>query len=612
VADLKTHRLRRRLPGQHSDGQSGEGGGAAGAGPAGPPDDGAGPGGWRASRRAIGRALTPAALWRGHRLFIVVVAVSLLPRILAALSFRPALLTADSFLYMQNAVNGKLGSIRPSGYSFFLSIFRGLPHTLLVVTTVQHLMGVAVAVIVYGLLRHWGLPGWGATLAALPTLFDVREIALESYILPDTLFCLVIVIATAMLMTRRTPRTWQCVVAGLMLAYASVLRGNGIPLVVVVAAFLLVRKVGWKAFVAAGVAFVVPLLGYVVAFHSEYGKFNVTSSDGIFLWSRTTSFANCAIIKPPAALRPLCPAAEKSVHVPPAQSWSISHLLSAPTPSDYLWAPDVWWRHDAQPGINPRNSKLGERFAIDAIEAQPLGYLRVVGRDVLLTFVGTDRPQGGAYMTFTPQPRIAHLPSYYQGDIKAYAATTANTHAVYPEAFFLFLYQQPVIFPGLVFLLVVLAGLVGVLKRWRRWGGIQGLPWALAAVSILSPALLTQSLYRYAIVAIPLACLAAALSFAQIPGRRARPIPAAGAADPALGPPPPAPPPGPGSLGPPPRPAESGWPADASQAPASPAAPDAPGPTDSASPAGEVPLAADGVSLAPADPASASLPPDSR
>jgi hypothetical protein len=62
-----------------------------------------------------------------------------------------------------------------------------------------------------------------------------------------------------------------------------------------------------------------------------------------------------------------------------------------------------------------------------------------------------------------------------------------------------------------------------VLRNWRRWGGIQGLPWALAAVSIVSPALLTQSLYRYAIVAIPLACLAAGLNFARLPGRPWRP-----------------------------------------------------------------------------------------
>jgi hypothetical protein len=118
-------------------------------------------------------------------------------------------------------------------------------------------------------------------------------------------------------------------------------------------------------------------------------------------------------------------------------------------------------------------------------------------------------------MTFTPGPRIAALPSYYRADERAYAGTTENTHAVSPWSFWLFLYQQPVVFPGLLFLAVVLAGLAGVIRSWRRWGGVAALPWALAAASILSPALLTQSLYRYVIVAIPLACLAAGLAFTR-------------------------------------------------------------------------------------------------
>jgi hypothetical protein len=466
-------------------------------------------------------------------LFTILVLLSLVPRILASLAFRPALLTADSFLYMLNAVNGKLGTIRPSGYSYFLRALRPFPHPLLVATTLQHLMGIAVGIIVYALLRYWGLPGWGATLAAVPTLFDVREIALESYILPDTAFCLVIVVAAALLLTRRTPRAWQCGVAGLLLAYACVLRGNGIPLVLVVAGFLLVRKVGWRAVGAAGAAFAVPLLGYMLAFHAEYGSVNLTLSDGLFLWSRTTSFANCAVIDPPPSLRSLCPDRETSVKLPPATGWSISRLLDSPTPTDYLWAPDAWWRTDAHPGINVANNRLGERFAIDAIKAQPLGYLRAVGANVLLTFAGTDRPQGGTYMTFTARPRIASLPYYYRDDLHAYARTTRNTHAVNPYAFFVFLYQQPVVFPGLVFALVVLAGLGGVVRNWRRWGGLAALPWALAVVSILSPALLTQSLYRYTIVAIPLACLAAGLSFAPltrrpVSGDVARPVDAAG------------------------------------------------------------------------------------
>jgi len=480
----------------------------------------------------IGREFTPRALWERHRLMTIAVLIALLPRILAALAFRPALLTADSFLYMQQAVSGKLGEIRPAGYPKFLSLFQGLPHALLLVTTAQHLMGIAVAVIVYGLLRYWGLPGWGASLAALPVLFDSHEIALESFILPDTLFCLVVVASTALLLTRRTPRPWQCAIAALLLAYAAVLRGNGLPLIVVAGVFLLIRRVGWKAITAAAVAFAVPLALYLVSFHSQYGRYNLTESDGLFLWSRTTSFANCTVIRPPADLRPLCPAADTSVApTRPAPPWSVSALLSAPTPSDYLWASGAWWRHDAHPGINAYNNALGMRFAERAIEAQPLDYARVVAENVMLTFLTTDRPFGVSNMTFTRYPRIARLPGYYQHDISAYAATTSNTRAIFPYAYFLLLYQQPVYFPGVLFLLVVLAGLVFVIRDWRRLGGPQLLPWALAAASILLPAMLTQSLYRYTIVAIPLSCLAVGLGFAT---RRRRPVPGP-AANPARG-----------------------------------------------------------------------------
>jgi hypothetical protein len=476
----------------------------------------------RALAIRVGAQLRPSSLWREHRVFTIAFSLALLPRILEMIAFRPALLTADSFVYMQEAITHKLGTIRPYGYPFFLAIFAHLPHVLTVIVTLQHLMGLGIAVIVYALLRYWGLPGWGATLAALPTLLDTRAIALESYLLPDTLFTLVLMVIVALLITRRTPVMWQCVAAALLLAYASVLRGNGIVLVVVVAAFLVIRKVGWRALTASAAALVVPLLGYAAVYHSQHGEFGLTSSDGIFLWSRTTSFANCAIIKPPAELRPLCPNAARPTSVPPnSPAFSISNELVQNTPSDYLWASDAWWRTAAKPGFTGHNNSLAMSFALRAIESQPLSYLRVAGRDVLLTFIATDRPQDQADMYLTPSPRIPRLPSYYASYEHAYAGTTENTHAVYPFANLMFDYQQPVYFPGVLFLAVVLVGLAGVLRDWRRWGGIQLLPWGLAAVSLLSPALLTQSLYRYAITAIPLACLAAGLSFMRLRGRAA-------------------------------------------------------------------------------------------
>ena len=472
-----------------------------------------------AALRAAAASATPRALWRHHRLFTILATLSLVPRVLAALAFRPAMLTSDSFLYMNEAAKGKLGVIRPSGYSLLLDVLQPLPHTLLAITTVQHIMGIGIAVIVYAVLRYWGLPGWGACLAALPILFDPREIALESYILPDTLYNLMLVAAAALLLTRRTPRLWQCAVAGFLIAYVSVLRGNGVPLAVIFAVFILIRRVGWQAVTAAAVAFGVPFLTYVFAFNLQTGHFNIAESEGLFLWSRTTSFANCAIIKPPKDLAPLCPNREKSVApVGPTPAWSVNALLNAPTPADYLWAPDAWWRHDKYPGVNNYNNKLATHFAIDAIESQPLDYARVVARDVVLVFVQNDRPLTKSTMSFTVTPHLATLPSYYAADEHRYAGTRSNTYLVQPFAYFLLLYQEPVYFTGPMFLAVMVTGLVGVIRKWRtpgRVGRIAALPWALAAASIVLPAMLTQSLYRYTIVAIPLACIAAGMAFAK-------------------------------------------------------------------------------------------------
>jgi hypothetical protein len=465
----------------------------------------------------------PSALWQRHRLITIAVFLGLIPRIFAALAFRPAEMTGDSFVYMQEAVTFRFGQIRPFGYPLFLSVFRIFPHDLLAVTTAQHLMGIAAAVIVYGMLRYWGLPGWGACLGALPILFDSHEVALESYVLPDTLFMLVLLIAASLLLTRHKPRLWQCVAVGLLLAYASVLRGDGLPLIPVFAVFLLIRRVGWKPLVAAAVAVAIPVAAYAAAFHEQYHHYNITESAGIFLWSRTTSFANCAVIKPPADLRPLCPNAD--AHVYPArkaQRFSVTDLLHEPTPSKYLWAPEAFWRNDAHPGIDAYNNHLGERFAELAIEKQPLDYARVVAENVLLTFTTTDRPIETSNMTFTYHPRIASLPWYYVYYIDKYADTTSNSRAVKPYSYFVLLYQQSVYFPGMLFLAIILAGLGFVLRDWRRLGGMQLLPWVVAATLLVLPAMLTQSLLRYTIAAIPVACLAVGIGFASRRGAGAQ------------------------------------------------------------------------------------------
>jgi hypothetical protein len=491
-------------------------------------------------------------LWVQHRLMTVVVALSLVPRVLAALAFRPALFIPDSFGYLASAIHPAPGAWHPFGYPVLLWFL--LPfHSLLLVTTVQHLMGIVTAVIGYAVLRYWRLPAGGAVLAACPTLFDSRQVALESLIAPDVLYALLIMIAVAILLTRRGPTPARCALAGLALAGASVTRGNGAPEMVALLAVLAVQRASWRAVTAAISAFAVPVLGYMGLFATRFGDFALTNSDGMFLWSRTMSFANCAAIKPPPDLRPLCPQDQPHHPTHPAKPWSLPALLNPRTPADYLWAPGAWWRHDAQPGFTAANNDLARQFALDAITAQPLDYLRTVGSGVLLTFLATDRSLNPRTLHFTPVPDVPRLYRAQRRHLSEYGHTTSDTHPVQPFAYFLYLYQEPVYFPGIVFGLVVIAGLAGVARNWRwRRGGPPALPWAVAVVGIVTPVAVHMYHYRYVLPVVPVACLAAGLAFARRPAARragggalavpSRAVPAPGPA----ASPPPAHPPAPG------------------------------------------------------------------
>lgn len=463
---------------------------------------------WRA---LAGRADVVADHW----LFSTAVALALAVRVLATVAFRPALFTPDSFVYLAAGVHPMLGVWHPAGYPALLWVLRPF-HSVLLVTTVQHLMGIAIGATVYAVLRRRGLPAWGAVLAASPTLFDSRQVALESFILPDTVYALLLTVAMAVLLTGRQPMTRRCAVAGLLVAGAAVTRGNGAPEMVAVLAVLLFQRVGWRAITAAAVAFALPVLAYMGLFAARHGDFALTSSDGMFLWSRTTSFADCGVIRPPASLRPLCPDQQPD---PPAAApaWSLPSLLAARTPASYLWARGVWWRHDAHPGFNSVNNKLAMRFALMAIRAQPADYLRSVASGVALTFLATDRGLGVRSLHFTPVPDVVAMNPRQVRHLRVYAHISSNSHPVQPYAYFLYLYQEPVYFPGIAFLLVVAAGLAAVI-RWRRQsGGPAALPWAVAVVGIVTPIAVHEYHYRYSITVVPLACLAAALAFLRRP-----------------------------------------------------------------------------------------------
>src|SRR5260370_3489084 len=90
-------------------------------------------------------------------------------------------------------------------------------------------------------------------------------------------------------------------------------------------------------------------------------------------------------------------------------------------------------------------------------------------------------------MPFTVEPHVqpcAEYQRYWEG---RYAHAHSNTHVVQPWAYFMFLYQQPVWFPGWVFFLVMAGGLGVLIRRVRGWGRDAALARGRAAGQLVPP-----------------------------------------------------------------------------------------------------------------------------
>ena len=137
---------------------------------------------------------------RRHWLFGLVLVAALVVRILTALAFRPIMwFGGDSASYLATGLRLVPDPSRVGGYGFMLWVLRPL-HSFALVAAVQHLMGLAMGVLIYLLARRFGLPAWAATLATIPVLFDAYELQLESDAVPDIPFGFLVLLALYLLL----------------------------------------------------------------------------------------------------------------------------------------------------------------------------------------------------------------------------------------------------------------------------------------------------------------------------------------------------------------------------------------------------------------------------
>ncbi len=302
-------------------------------------------------------------------------------RVVASLGYRPALwFWADSFSYLSSALDMRPLESRPSGYSVFLAPF----HSVLALITVQHLLGLGIAVCVYAVLRkRTFLPAWAAGLATAPILLDAYQIQLEHLVMADLLFTFLVVAGVTLLLLN--PRSWFMVTLGfLLLAFSATTRTLGLPLIGVAAVWLLIARAGWQRVVAGlGVAGVA-VAGYAVWYNAAYGSYGLGSSS-VWLWSRTMTFADCSRMEPPDHLKVLCP--------------DIGPRLAAPA---YIWDATLTHHEDRQAA---RRTGVGVLDARAAVPAARLPDGRARRRDVGLPLGPGGLPVAG-HPERLPVPRL--------------------------------------------------------------------------------------------------------------------------------------------------------------------------------------------------------------
>ena len=150
-------------------------------------------------------------------------------RVAVAIPYRPALFDADSWDYLNMAYTAFPAggsATRPSGYPVVIRALSVAGRHLAVITTAQHLAGLAVGALVYLMLTRRGVSRRLAAAAAGVVLLDLYAITLEQTILTEAFFTLAL-FASVYIAICAAPTSPALLLRGGLLAAASLMRVAG-------------------------------------------------------------------------------------------------------------------------------------------------------------------------------------------------------------------------------------------------------------------------------------------------------------------------------------------------------------------------------------------------
>ncbi|MGH3321140.1 MAG: hypothetical protein ACRDN9_13365 [Streptosporangiaceae bacterium] len=435
-------------------------------------------------------------------------------RVVVQLAYRPAILYIDSFGYLTNAKDLDPTMWRPVGYDALMVRWLLAYDDLSLITAVQHLLGLGMAVAIYALLVHRGVRHWVSALAAAPILLDGYQLQIEQNVMSDTLFQALLLGGAVLLAWRRTPLYTGVALAGLLWGLSVTVRLIGEPLVLAGVLYLVLvfRGVPRKALASGLLAacFAVPLVVYAHWFHAWTGEYGLNTKSAIVRYSRVAPFADCARLPArPSYLRALCPDA------PPGQRPGVDYYAHSPaSPVMHVRLPPGTEREEAL-----------RTFTRDVTRAQPVDYAAAVGRDFVKGFAPVRTTSQGDVSLERWRFTLTY-PHYPWGDpawVARHFGGGEKPHVVRPLATFLRAYQTYVYTWGTLLAATLLAGLLGAagLVRARRSGlRAVSLLFSLAGGGMLLASATFEFSWRYELPALVLLPVAGVLGITAIVSRR--------------------------------------------------------------------------------------------
>ena len=371
-----------------------------------------------------------------HWPFALVLGAGALLRAAVAFAYAPALFYSDSWSYVGLAFSRfpvNIGPLEPSGYPFLIRVLTLPGRRIGIVTSVQHVAGLAIAALVYAMLLRLGTRRWVATLAAAVVVLDGYGITLEQYVMPETFFTLALVGAFFLtLAVRQRPATFAA--AGVLLAAATTIRAVGIFAIPIWVLTVLFSRVGGRAKATGLVCLAVPLVAYLAIHAAVHRGFRLTNDEGWLLYSRVGAIADCKGV--PSTTRVFCSELPRP---------------RPTTPAFYMFDPQSPARLAFRHGFDNNSNGVLLRFGIATIEHHPGAYLRIVGSDFGRYFspsgggiAGPHPPRGTPVDPLTlpdarspewaspsaQHDRAAYLPTYKGHEVRAPASILRHYSAV--------------------------------------------------------------------------------------------------------------------------------------------------------------------------------------